>query len=74
MTEKGQECHFTTLDNKHARLVSRLLRKFSEIDDLMYSYQNSITVEEDLAQLNDMLEILVDVHFLFLIGIHSMQG
>ena len=28
----------------------------------MYSYQNSITVKEELAQLNDMFKMLVDIH------------
>ena len=62
MTEKGREYCLSTLENKHARLISRLLRKSSEIDDLMYSYQNSITVKEELAQLNDMFKMLVDIH------------
>ena len=62
MTKKGRECHLSTLKNYHARLVSRLLRKSSKIDDLMYSYQNSITVKEELAQLNGMFKMLVDIH------------
>ena len=52
----------STLENKRAKLVSRLLRKSSGIDDLMYCYQNSITVKEQLAQLNDMFKMLVDIH------------
>ena len=52
----------STLENKCAKLVSRLLRKSCEIDDLMYSYQNSITVKEEQAQLNDMFKILMDIH------------
>ena len=52
----------STLENKRAKLVSRLLRKSSKIDDLMYSYQNSITVKEELAQLNYMFKMLVDIH------------
>ena len=62
MTEKGRENRLFTLDNKRAKLVSRLLRKSSEIDDLKYAYQNSITVKENLAQLNDMFKMLVDIH------------
>ena len=62
MTEKGREYCLSTQENKRAKLVSRLLRKSSEIDDLMYSYQNSITVKEELAQLNDMFKMLVDIH------------
>ena len=62
MTEKEREYCLSTLENKHAKLVSRLLRKSSEIDDLMYCYQNSITVKEELAQLNGMFKMLVDIH------------
>ena len=62
MTEKGREYCLSTLENKRTRLVSRLLKKSSEIDDLMYSYHNSITVKEELAQLNDMFKMLVDIH------------
>ena len=62
MTEKGREYRLSTLENKRAKLVSRLLRKSSEIDDLMYSYQNNITVKEELAQLNDMFKMLLDMH------------
>ena len=28
----------------------------------MYSYQNSITVKKELAQLNDMCRMLVEIH------------
>ena len=52
----------STLENKSATLVSRLLRKSREIDDLTYSYQNSITVKEELAELNDMFKMLVGIH------------
>ena len=62
LTRKGKEHCLSTLENKRAKLVSRLLRKSSKIDDLMYSYQNSITVKEELAQLNYMLKMLVDIH------------
>ena len=37
-------------------------KKSSEIDDVVYSYQNSITVKEEWAQLNDMFRMLVEIH------------
>ena len=40
MTENEWEYRLSTLENKRAKLLSRLLRKSSEIDGLMYSYQN----------------------------------
>ena len=62
LTEKGRKYRLSTLENERAKLVSRLLRKSSEIDDLVYSYQNGITVKEELAQLNDMFKMFVDIH------------
>ena len=47
---------------KCAKLVSRLHRKSSEINHLIYSYQNSITVNEELAQLSNMFKVLVNIH------------
>ena len=61
MTEKVREYRLSTQEIKCAKLVSRLLRKSSQIDDWMYSYQNSITIKEKLAQLN-MFKMLVDIH------------
>ena len=52
----------STLENKRAKLISGLLRKSSEIDDVMYSYQNSVTVKEELAQMNDLCKMVVDIH------------
>ena len=40
----------------------RTIRKSSEIYDLMYSYHNNITVKENLAQLNDMIRMLAEIH------------
>ena len=62
------------MENKCAKLVSRLLRKSSKIDDLMYLYQNRITVKEELAQLNDMFKMLVDIHEEFKQSILAISG
>ena len=58
MMEKGREYCLSTLEEKSAKLVSRLLRKSSEIEE----EQNSITVEEELAHLNEIFKMLVDIH------------
>ena len=50
------------LEKKRSKLVSRVIRKSSEIDDLMYSFQNGIAVKEELQQLNDMFKMLVEIH------------
>ena len=50
------------LEKKRSKLVSRVIRKSREIDDLMYSFQNGIAVKEELQQLNDMFKMLVEIH------------
>ena len=40
LTENGREYSLSTQENNCAKLVSRLLRKSNEIDDLMYSYHH----------------------------------
>ena len=62
ITEKGTQHRLAVLEKRQAKLVARTIRKSNEIDDLMYSHQNSITVKEELVQLNNMLRILVEIH------------
>ena len=49
MTEKGRQYGPAVLEKRRAKLVARTIRKYSEIDDTMYSHQSSITVKEELA-------------------------
>ena len=44
LAEKKRECRISILDQKKSSLVSRIIRKPSEINDSLYSYQNSRTV------------------------------
>ena len=62
LTEKGKEYMMTLLEKRRSKLVSRVIRKSSEIDDLMYFFQNGIAVKEELQQLNDMFNMLVEIH------------
>ena len=62
MTKKGRQYRLAVLEKRQAKLVARTTRKSSEIDDLMYSHQNSITAKEELAQLNNMFRMLVEIH------------
>ena len=57
MTENRRQYRLPTLEIKRAKLVSRLLRKSSQIDDLTYSYQNSIIVKEELQSFTIYLRI-----------------
>ena len=62
MTEKGREYKISILDKKKSSLVSSIIRKSSEIDDLMYSYENATTVKEELAQLDDIYKLIVEIN------------
>ena len=62
LTEKGKEYKMALLEKRRSKLVSRVIRKSSKIDDLMYFFQNGIAVKEELQQLNDMFDMLVEIH------------
>ena len=57
MTENRRQYRLPNLEIKHAKLVFRLLKKSSKIDDLTYSYQNSIIVKEELQSFTIYLRI-----------------
>ena len=61
LTEKGREHRISILDKKKSSLVSRIIRKSSEMNDLLYTYQNATTVKEELAQLNDIYKLIVHI-------------
>lgn len=48
------------LKELRTKLASKVMRKPSEIIDLIYSYQRMITVRKELAQLNVMFKLLVE--------------
>ena len=62
MTEKEREYRKEILDKKRTNLVSRIIRKSSEIDVLLYSHQNDVTVNEELAQLSEIFKLLEDIN------------
>ena len=62
MTDKGKEYRKGILDKKRTNLVSRIIRKSSWTDVLLYSHQNDVTVKEELAQLNDIFSLIEDIH------------
>ena len=59
--EKGVEYRMNTLEER-GKLHSRLLRKSSTIDALLYSFQNMNTVREELRSFNDQFRMILEVH------------
>ena len=62
MTDKRREYRKEILDKKSTNLVSRIIRKSSEIDVLLYSHQNDVTVKEQLAQLSYIFKQIEDIN------------
>ena len=62
MTDEGREYRKKILDKKRTNLVSRMIRKSSEIDVLLYSHQNGVIVKEPLAQLSDIFNLIEDIN------------
>ena len=59
--EKGVEYRMNTLEER-GKLHSRLLRKSSTIDALLYSFQNMNAVREELRPFNDQFRMILEVH------------
>ena len=51
------EYQISLLQKKQRKLTSKLERKSEEIDDLLYSTKNQITVEESMVQFNDIFKM-----------------
>ena len=54
LTEKWKQYWPSILDRKKKTLVSRINRKMSDIDVLLYTHKNNVPVKEELLQLNDV--------------------
>ena len=62
MTAKGLECQLSLLHKKNRQLEARLARKASAIEDLLYSSMNFMTVNEELAQYDDIFNLITESH------------
>ena len=58
MADKGRENRQEILDKKRTNLVSRITRKSSKIDILLYSHQNHVTANKEIAQLSDKFKLI----------------
>ena len=59
LTEKGLAYMKETLREKRRKIDSRLIRKYSTIEDLLFSRKNIIAVEEEMKQFNDLFKMLL---------------
>ena len=56
-TQKGLEYQISFVKEKRRKLKSKMERKSKEIDDLLYSTKNQITIEESMIQFNNLLKM-----------------
>ena len=63
---KPTECwlaHQTSqLEERRRKLQSRLLRKSSEVDELLYSVRNNEAVREQMLQIDGVFKMFIEVH------------
>ena len=62
MTEKGRQYRLAVMEKRQAKLEVITIKKYNETDDLLYSFQKSITVKEEVAQLKNMFRVLVEIY------------
>ena len=62
LTEKGLAYKEETLRERRRKISGRLIRKYSTIEDVLFSSKNIITVEEEMKQFNDLFKMLLDAH------------
>ena len=61
-SSREREYRMPQIKNNRQRLYSRRLSKSGAIEDLFYSSKNKVAVEEELAQFNDILKLVVAEH------------
>ena len=62
LTEKGAAYKLQTLKERRRKINGRLTRKYSTIEDLLFSSRNAVIVEEELGQFNDLFKMLLSIH------------
>ena len=61
-TERRLACQTSQLEQRGRKLHSRLLRKSSAVDELLYSVKNVEVVREQMLQIDRVFKMLVEVH------------
>ena len=50
------------LKERRRKINGRLIRKYSTIEDLLFSSRIAVIVEEELCQFNDIFKMLLSIH------------
>ena len=62
LTEKQAAYKLQALKERRRKINGRLIRKYSTIEDLLFSSRNAVIVEEELGQFKDLFKMLLSVH------------
>ena len=62
LTEKGAAYKLETLKERRRKVNGRLIRKYSTIEDPLFSSRNAVIVEEEVGQFSDLIKMLLSVH------------
>ena len=61
-TSKGMQYHVSIMKEKRNKMHSRLTRKSTAVQDLLYTSRNIVAVEEEMGQYNDILKMLMSLN------------
>ena len=59
---RRQGLTYKTLRERRRKINGILIRKYSTIEDLLFSSKNVIAVEEEMKQFNDLFKMLLDAY------------
>ena len=62
LKENGKHYRAFILDRKKKALVSKINKKMSDIDVLLYTHEYDVTVKEELQQLNDVFKLIDEIN------------
>ena len=61
-TEKGLSYKISLLEERRKPLTKRILTQLGEINEMLNSHKNYVTVKEEMMQFDDKFEMLVEVY------------
>ena len=62
LTEKGLAYNKESLRERRSKINSRLIRKYSTIENLLFSSKNIIAVKEEMKVFNELFKMLLNAH------------
>ena len=61
-TEKGLSYKISLLEERRKRLTKRILAQSAEINEMLNSHKDYVTVKEEMMQFDGKFDMLIEVH------------